>query len=560
MRLIRKLRFLFLIKRWQKRIVKQFLKFTACHSNLENLTRIDSEKKNIIFWLPAFDWVHEFLMNIFWATILVKRHHSVIFIICDKILPYCWHVNEKNRGKQPCHDCYGSAIYTLKKLGFAYKTFSDFYTPDEMNAIIDDVYNEDFISLYDKKIDSYKIGKKTFEDYSHYFKATNDEITGNNLNLYRNMFISNHISYNIGQKIVKQFVPDRIVTFNGNSPQTHSIFSLCQSKKIKIFTWEHYGVYEDGYVFSNHAPANFIKPDKIWWNDYRRTELTEKIKKSVDDFQVKWKKGLITDLKYHPYPEIRIEEIKKEFCILPNKKTFVIFTNLLWETSCLGRDIGFNSLMDWIYSMIEYFSTCQETCQLIIRIHPAETRALPSLWITNNGVKDYILKKFKNHLPSNIIIIPSESDVFSYSLTELADAVGVYTSTIGFELALEGRNVWVAGDAPYRNLGFTTDIQDYKHLVSLLEQDKWEKKLTEKQQKYAYLFTYATYYRLISKVKFLKRDNSFIAKLPLFENYNFLTSNEINTVNYLAERIIDGDIIIDVPHSNNDELGNFYYF
>ena len=54
-------------------------------------------------------------------------------------------------------------------------------------------------------------------------------------------------------------------------------------------------------------------------------------------------------------------------------------------------------------------------------------------------------------------VIPAESDVSTYTLSEIVDAGIVYTTKVGLEFACRGIPMIVVGEPFYRGKGFTWD-------------------------------------------------------------------------------------------------------
>ena len=125
---------------------------------------------------------------------------------------------------------------------------------------------------------------------------------------------------------------------------------------------------------------------------------------------------------------------------------------------------------------------------MVIRVHPAEIRGtLPS----RQKVVDEINKNFPT-LPKNIIIIPPENNVSTYSVMYKCNGVIIYGTKTGVELTSVGIPVIVAGEAWVRNKGITIDAKSSKNYFSILDTLPFKNRLNKSQimraQKYAFHF------------------------------------------------------------------------
>jgi len=90
------------------------------------------------------------------------------------------------------------------------------------------------------------------------------------------------------------------------------------------------------------------------------------------------------------------------------------------------------------------------------------------MWIAQLRIDDEIRKAFPL-LPANISVIPPESDINSYTLTELSDVIIVYSTKMGLEAALMGIPLIIVGDAFYGNKGFCLEPNDLGEYHRMLD-------------------------------------------------------------------------------------------
>lgn len=124
----------------------------------------------------------------------------------------------------------------------------------------------------------------------------------------------------------------------------------------------------------------------------------------------------------------------------------------------------------------------------MIRVHPAEIRGiLPS----RQPIVDEIKKAFPR-LPKNIFIIPPESQISTYAVMSQCNAVIIYGTKTGVELASMSIPIIVAGEAWIRNKGISLDASSAEHYFRLLDQLPFkaplDKATVQRARKYAYHF------------------------------------------------------------------------
>jgi hypothetical protein len=508
-----------------------------------------------LFWMPLLRWPQVFTLELFWAAVLRTRGWRVTFLLCDGVLPYCWY--ESITGEKKCDECETLNRQFTRADGFTFNRFSEFFGEAEVGAALASIEGRDFADLSITREDEYPLGLKTYHDLCYRYKTLPSSVTGDLLETYRLMYATNLLTHRTASAVIKSHPPAVAVIFNGNSLHSHSAYYASREAGVRTFTWEDYGVFADGFIFSQQRPANFAYIDDGTWQRVRNEGLESRHRKMVFEFQKKWMRGEVVDVVYHPRPEKNKAHITDDLGLAPHKPVFAAFPNLIWETSCLGRDFGFTGLTDWLFSLIDWFTEHSDRGQLVVRIHPSETRALPDWYLTGEGVHKKITDRYGENLPDNITVVPSDSHLYSYTLAEMADAVGVYTSSLGYELALGGRRVWVAGESHYRGHGFTLDVEDRNHLYTLLESRPWDTRLDADEVDLAVRYVHFRHFRQIVRIPFLERDRTQYKKKPYFRNLRFLRPGQINTVTELTARIMDGEPVVDIPITEPRRMGRY---
>ena len=160
---------------------------------------------------------------------------------------------------------------------------------------------------------------------------------------------------------------------------------------------------------------------------------------------------------------------------------------MVWDAQLHYRQRAFANQVDWVKKTIEHFARRTDV-QLAIRVHPAEvTGSLPS----RQPIAAEIEAAFPK-LPKNIALIKPGSDISTYALAQASDAVIIYATKTGIELAARGIPVIVAGESWLRGkeIGFDCDDQQaYETLLAALPvRQRLDAERTARAQRYAYHF------------------------------------------------------------------------
>jgi len=113
-------------------------------------------------------------------------------------------------------------------------------------------------------------------------------------------------------------------------------------------------------------------------------------------------------------------------------------------------------------------------------------------------------------LPENVIIIPPESNISSYTLIDKCQKVIVYTSTIGLEAAILGKPVIQCAHSNYSGKGFTIEPASGEEYERGLQEDTFQPPPCSKElaRRFAYML-YFKYMIPLTSVSELKGDFRF---------------------------------------------------
>ena len=145
-----------------------------------------------------------------------------------------------------------------------------------------------------------------------------------------------------------------------------------------------------------------------------------------------------------------------------DRPVYTLFTNVLWDAASSQREIVFKNPVEWVVETIRWFESHPEL-QLLVKVHPAEV-----VIGTRQPFID-VLKEHIHEIPENVVIIPPEEKINSWSVYDISDLGIVHTTTAGMEMPLVGVPVVVVSDTHYRNKGFSLDANSREEYYYILE-------------------------------------------------------------------------------------------
>ena len=190
---------------------------------------------------------------------------------------------------------------------------------------------------------------------------------------------------------------------------------------------------------------------------------------------------------FHEKPDADSRRFVAELGLDPARPIIGMLSNVAWDAQLHYPANAFPNMMAWVFETIAYFAR-RPDLQLLLRIHPAEIRGtVPSA----QPLLQEIRTQFPQ-LPSNVFIIPPESNISTYAAMALCDSVLIYGTKTGVELTAVGKPVIVAGEAWIRNKGLTRDAASREDYLSLLDTlpvgAPLDAATVERARKYAYHF------------------------------------------------------------------------
>lgn len=328
------------------------------------------------------------------------------------------------------------------------------------------------------------------------------------------------------ERILDEFEPDVVLLLNGLFGAERVIRGVALARGARAPTYE-IAPRAGALVLSQDAPAPDYDVDQLW-EQVRDRPLSDRQRAEVMGLLEDRARGVGAHESYYERPEDDPDELRGHLGLNASQRVVSLFTNVTWDSATIGHDIGFASMFDWVEQAVRL--ACRQDLVLVVRIHPAEAR-----WGTREEVQEVIVSRL-GEIPANVSFVSAGEALSSYALLEISDLLLTYTTTVGLEAAVRGKQVAVAGDTHYRGRGFTTDISgpDDLERVLTLESAPLRAESVELAIRYAHMF----FFRAMIPFPLIDASDGKVRRFP--QRAADLAVGADPYLDWICERILDG--------------------
>lgn len=409
--------------------------------------------KKILFFSPFSNiWEHSFPEALI-AESLNKSGFEIIYVTCggcldsycsvmaSKELPYNSTKSEKQKVCNECIKTKDLIIDKFKFKGHELKNWINDSEYKEIDKIIITINQNNYLNL---EIDGIQIGRIAIYELLLKYKKISLEFNPSEWQHYLLYLRSTLISFYSCKKIISFEKPDSVVVYNS----LYSINSVC-CKIAQNQNIEHYFMHA-GTNLSNQHGSLLIGKGFTWrflrgvvssWPKVRDIPSTqEQITYSTNHILELLKANNI--FVYSSQKSNKYVDIKKHFSINSDQKIFVASMSSYDERFAVETvgafsadyELIFNKQIDWIKSLVEWFSSKKEYF-LIIRVHPRE---FPNRRDKVTSHHAFLLQKLFSDLPENIKVDWPENKISLYDLALETDVFLNAWSSVGKEVSAFG--------------------------------------------------------------------------------------------------------------------------
>lgn len=456
-----------------------------------------STKKKVLF-NTQFHWNYA-AVDYTLAVALQQRGCDVVMLACGGGLP-CYCEQENQRHPRPdCQVCLQRICGRLNEYGLPFTTVKEYLGQDDYTLADKLCRNYSVESLLQCELLGVPVGRLARLNLFQYYHGFPFSITGPKEESFRRIFHS-AVLYTLAQKrVVDQYQPDMVISANGKFLQWAPIIHFARQKNCRFATWEDLDP-GPGIGLAVNGIAHEQRIDEVWAEESQK-KLNEQERQDLWKHFKLWAGGkLLSTPYYQEDAEYNQDNIRRRLNLIPNQPIISLFPNVSWDSTSVGFETAFESIYDWIFSCVDY-AIAHPEINLIVRSHPGELK-LPESHRIEILTCETVRNKY-GILPNNIKLIEPDSNIPSYAIANISDVCMVYTSTMGVELACQGKKVWVAANSYYKGKGFTVDLQSREQMYKLLDQRSFDNTLTPNQVMLAEKFAHIVRFRRVFQLPYL---------------------------------------------------------
>lgn len=450
--------------------------------------RIKGSPKKILFWIPGG---MKSMVNVeaCLAKALELRAAKVDIVICDGVLSGC--VNRDiientpiNKWRDKCSFCFRSCQEVVESLGLSCRVIGDFISKQRRKelAILAQKIPLDRVIFFNYL--GVEVGRYALSSALRYLKG---RPIGRRKRLIREYLYSALVTAEAAANCFKEKKPDRIFTSHGIYVEWGPPLVIAAQRKIPVTVWsaaykkDHFylrtGIGEEYIYIRNLARGT--------WQRRQKKHLTEKEKHKLADFlKQRYFENKSFDIQTDYLPPQKNEDLLRKLKLSKDKPIWAVFAHAIWDAELCYLSQLYRGSEPWLTATINIIKNIKNVTW-ILKMHPAEILAS-----TVYKTQALLRAKFPK-FPSNIKIIPSETDINPLSLYSLVDGGVTIYGTPGLELTLQGKPVIVAGNAHYSKRGFTYESKTKAEYKKLLNSAATLPALSPKQKQLAYRYAYS---------------------------------------------------------------------
>jgi hypothetical protein len=442
------------------------------------------------------------------AAALTLRGAEVDVLLCDSALPAClaadvtWYPDQRQFSRHGpsedlCHGCFESGARVFRDLGLKVRRYSEHLSADdrELAARLASQVPASEIPHY--KLADLSVGEHALAGALRFYARATLDAEPEADTVLRRYFHAALLTSLATRALLRQVHYEVAVFHHGIYVPQGLIGECCRQAGVRVVNWNP-AYRKQCFIFSHGETYHhtlMTEPTESWdtmpWSKRLESGLMEYL-------ESRWK-GTQDWIWFHDRPTEDIDQIGQEIGVDFSRPCVGLLTNVMWDAQLHYPANAFPNMLEWVLSTIEWFAR-RPDLQLIIRAHPAELRG--SL-VSRQPIASEIRQRFPS-LPPNVFVIGPESQVSTYAVMARCNAVLIYGTKTGVELASIGIPVIVAGEAWIRNKGLTMDAASAADYFSLLERLPLPAAMPEMQLHRARRYAYHFFFRRMIPLEFME--------------------------------------------------------
>lgn len=430
------------------------------------------------------------------AAALTFRGAEVHALLCDGAMTACAECEASlypdiskfvahGPSRDLCRDCAWPAERVYAQLGLKVHRYSDWLSPDDRAEARRLAGSVPFDQIRGLTVDSLAVGEHAHAGALRFFATGSLEVEAAAEPVLRRYLEAALLTACASRRLLRTVGFSSAVLTHGIYVPWGIVGEVARREGVHLVTWN-VAYRKRRFIFSHDDTYHhtlMTEPREHW----EQTELTPAQDRELTKYLSSRREGLFDWIVFHRPRRQDPEEIARRIGLDRSKPVVGLLTNVTWDAQLHYPANAFPNMLEWLVQTCEYFGT-RPDLQLLIRVHPAEISGFPPS-------RQPILRELRARLPqlpSNVFVVPPESDIGTYALMSLCNAAIIYGTKMGVELTSIGLPVVVAGEAWIRNKGLTDDASSPADYFRILAKLPFRERLGAAQlaraRRYAYHF------------------------------------------------------------------------
>ena len=308
---------------------------------------------------------------------------------------------------------------------------------------------------------------------------------------FRSYLYSGGLAYKAAKRIINDFHPDALFTFNGRMFSHRIFLEVARLNNVRVLTHER-GRQDNSISLFQNELCSSNDTFASTWGKWQTVPLLENQLNAVDKIMFEDREqGKNTGWLSFVSGNDSIEAIKDKYDIPLDKKIVNLFPSSDDELAASDSWKPVMGQIDWIRQVVGIFLKRKEFV-LIVRLHPNLSG--------HTGTNQQFLDEMKSietsvNTSKNVVFIWPKDKVNSYELLSASVANLTFFSTITLESVIRKKPALICGGGPFYGLDCVA-ILKHPELLEESINSILESKVTKKQLCALYRFCYHYFFRM----------------------------------------------------------------
>ena len=430
------------------------------------------------------------------AAALTFRGAEVHALLCDGAMTACAECEaslypdlakfvRSGPSRDLCRDCQWPAERVYNQLGLRVHRYSDWLTADDRARAATLASSTPVADIQGLTCDGVAIGEHAYAGALRFFATGSLEAERHGEPILRRYLEAALLTAYATRRLLRGLNFSSVVFTHGIYVPWGIVAAVSRREDVHVSTWN-VAYRKRRFIFSHDDTYHhtLMTEPREYWED---RELSPAQERELMQYLSSRREGLFDWIVFHRPKRLDRHEIAVRLGLDPAKPVIGLPTSVTWDAQLHYASNAFPNMLEWLVQTCDYFAR-RPDLQLLIRVHPAEISGFPK---SRQPILEELRKRVPT-LPSNIFVVPPESDMSTYVLMSLCNAAIIYSTKMGVELTSVGLPIIVAGEAWIRNKGLTHDASSPDEYFRILEQLPFPERLRAghlaRARRYAYHF------------------------------------------------------------------------